>query len=72
MNPSSGDEMKIGDLITYVNLSGQTDDPRELGTIIRDDHLESDNHYYIVWHTADNQGWWDKRHLKVVSKNENR
>ena len=64
--------MNVGDLITYVNLSGQADAPRELGTIIRDDHLESDNHYYIVWHTADNQGWWDKRFLKVVSKNENR
>ena len=62
--------MNVGDLITYVNLEGQTDNPRELGTIIRDDHLESDNHYYIVWHTVANQGWWDKRFLRVVSKHE--
>ena len=64
--------MNVGDLITYVNLEGQTDNPRELGIITRDDHLESDNHYYIVWHTTDNQGWWDKRCLRVVSKYESR
>jgi hypothetical protein len=64
--------VKIGDLITYVDSSGHADLPRELGTIIRDDHAENDNYCYIVWHTADNQGWWDKRCLRVVSKNETR
>ena len=64
--------MSVGDLVENVDSHGQKLNPNELGTIIRDDHLESDNHYYIVWHTADNQGWWDKRFLKVVSKNENR
>ena len=64
--------MEIGDLITYVDSSGHADDPRELGTIIRDDHAENDNYCYIVWHTADNQGWWDKRCLRVVSKYETR
>ena len=64
--------MKIGDLITYVDSSGATDEPGELGVITKDDHYENENYYYIVWFTAANQGWWDKRHLKVVSKNENR
>jgi hypothetical protein len=64
--------VEIGDLITYVDSSGATDSPRELGVITKDDHYENEDYYYIVWHTADNQGWWDKRHLKVVSKNETR
>ena len=64
--------MEIGDLITYVDSSGHPDDPGELGVITKDDHYENENYYYIVWLTAANQGWWDKRHLKVVSKNETR
>ena len=67
--------MRVGDLVEFVNSYGnRPPDYRELGTIIRNDHHESDNHCYIVWHTTDNdnEGWWDKRHLKVVSKNENR
>jgi hypothetical protein len=65
--------MKIGDLVEYVDFRGERlPDIRELGTILRDDHGESDNHCYIVWHTTDNEGWWDTRNLKVVSKNENR
>ena len=64
--------MSVGDLVEYIDSCGNQLRPSELGTIIKDDHLESDNHCYVVWHTADNQGWWDKRNLKVVSKYENR
>ena len=64
--------MSVGDLVEYVDSRGDPYTPSELGIITRDDHHESDNHCYVVWHTADNQGWWDKRHLKVVSKNESR
>ena len=65
--------MRIGDLVEYVDFRGEPlPDIRELGTILWDDHYESDNHCYIVWHTTETEGWWDTRNLKVVSKNENR
>ena len=64
--------MKIGDLITYVDSSGHIDYPPDLGIVTKDDHYENKNYYYIVWLTAENQGWWDKACLRVVSKNENR
>ena len=64
--------MKIGDLVEYRDSCGNQLDPNELGTIIRDDHAESDDHCYVVWHTAANEGWWSKRCLRVVSKYENR
>ncbi len=64
--------MNVGDLVEYIDSSGNQLHPNELGTIIRDDHAESDDHCYVVWHTADNQGWWDKRCLRVVSKYESR
>lgn len=67
MNLLSGDEMNVGDLVEYVpSCEPHPDQQRALGTIIRDDHAENDNYCYIVWHTADNQGWWDKRCLKVA------
>ena len=50
--------MNVGDLVEYVDSHGQKLDPNELGTITRADHAESEDHYYVVWHTADNQGWW--------------
>ena len=58
--------MQVGDLVEYVDSFGCSLEPWELGTITRDDHHESENHYYVVWHTAGNEGWWDMRHLKVV------
>jgi hypothetical protein len=64
--------MKVGDLVEYVDSCGELLDPRELGTVTRDDHHESENHCYVVWHTAGNEGWWDMRHLKVVSEHEPR
>ena len=64
--------MNVGDLVEYVDSHGQKLDPNELGTITRADHAESDDHYYVVWHTADNEGWWSKRCLRVVSKYESR
>ena len=60
--------MSVGDLVEYVDSCGNRLDPNELGTITRDDHAESDDHCYVVWHTADNQGWWSARCLRVVSK----
>ena len=39
--------MEIGDLITYVDSSGATDSPRELGIITKDDHYENEN--YILY-----------------------
>jgi len=60
--------VKVGDLVEYVDSCGELLDPRELGTIIRDDHAESEVHYYVVWHTAANSGWWSARCLKVVSE----
>ena len=64
--------MKIGDLVEYEGTYSYGKKERDLGTVIRDDHHESDNHCYIVWHTTDNEGWWDTRNLRVVSRNENR
>ena len=60
--------MKVGDLVEYVDSCGELLDPRELGTITKVE--ASEDHYYVVWHTAGNEGWWDMRHLKVVSEYE--
>jgi hypothetical protein len=64
--------VNVGDLVEYIDSFGNQLDPNELGTITRDDHAESNDHCYVVWHTTDNQGWWSKRCLRVVSKYENR
>jgi hypothetical protein len=64
--------VKVGDLVEYVDSCGEGYEVRELGTITRDDHHESEKHCYVVWHTAENEGWWDSRHLQVVSEYENR
>ena len=49
--------MRVGDLVEFVNSYGnRSPDIRELGTILRDDHGESDNHCYIVWHTTEFEG----------------
>jgi hypothetical protein len=60
--------MNVGDLVEYIDSHGNKLAPNELGTITRADHAESEDHYYVVWHTADNQGWWSARCLRVVSK----
>ena len=60
--------MKVGDLVEYVHSCVELLDPRELGTITKVE--ASEDHYYVVWHTAGNEGWWDMRHLKVVSEYE--
>jgi hypothetical protein len=63
--------MKIGDLVEYSGFSGNTA-RRELGTVVRLDPEHRAEQCYIVWHTTDNEGWWNKRIMKVVSKHENR
>ena len=64
--------MNVGDLVEYIDSCGNQLSPSELGTNIRDDHAESDDHCYVGWHTANKQGWWSKRSLRVVSKYERR
>ena len=60
--------MNVGDLVEYIDSGGNPYTPTELGTITRADHAESEDHYYVVWHTAGNEGWWSQRCLRVVSK----
>ena len=63
--------MKIGDLVEYSGFSGNTR-TRELGTVVRLDPEFRSDQCYIVWHTTDNEGWWNKRIMKVVSEHESR
>ena len=68
--------MKIGDLVEYVGSHTYGEHERQLGTIVRlrdaDAVGKVYGKYYIVWHTANNEGWWSRECLKVVSSNENR
>ena len=69
--------MKVGDLVEYVGGQILTKE-RQLGTIVRlrpASLKEVGKVYgecYVVWHTANNEGWWSGECLKVVSSNENR
>ena len=65
--------MQVGDLVEY--LGGQNlrePGERQLGTIIRMDLSRPHAGYYIVWHTANNEGWWSGQCLGIVSSNESR
>ena len=67
--------MKIGDLVEYIGSHTYEERERQLGTIVRlrDSEVGKVNGgYYVVWHTANNEGWWSGECLKVVSSNENR
>ena len=59
--------VKVGDLVEYAYGK-----QRELGTVLRLDPEFRSEECYIVWHTTDNEGWWNKRIMKVVSKHESR
>ena len=63
--------MKVGDLVEYVGGQILTKE-RQLGTIVRMDLSRSHAGYYIVWHTANNEGWWSEACLRVASGNESR
>ena len=70
--------MKVGDLVEYIGSHTYAERERQLGTIVRlRDPTPKEvgkvyGEYYIVWHTANNEGWWSGECLKVVSSNENR
>ena len=67
--------MKIGDLVEYIGSHTYEERERQLGTIVRLRDSEVGKvygEYYIVWHTANNEGWWSGECLKVVSSNANR
>lgn len=65
--------MKVGDLVEYVDSCGELLDPRELGIITGEAPDDwSQKEWYVVWHTAGNEGWWGTSHLKVVSEYEAR
>ena len=59
--------MKVGYLEKYDSgpraLATDCDD---LGTIIE---TGLDGQYYVMWHTCDNEGWWNGQNLRVVSEN---
>ena len=67
--------MKIGDLVEYIGSHTYEERERQLGTIVRLRNSEVGKvygGYYVVWHTANNEGWWSGECLKVVSSNANR
>ena len=65
--------MKVGDLVEYLGGHNLREPGvRELGTIVRMDLSRTYAGYYIVWHTANNEGWWSGQCLGVVSGNESR
>ena len=63
--------MKVGDLVEYLGGQLLTKE-RQLGTILRVDLSRNHAQYYIIWHTANNEGWWSGLCLGVVSSNESR
>ncbi len=63
--------MKVGDLVEYLGGQLLTKE-RQLGTILRVDLSRDHAQYYIIWHTANNEGWWSGLCLGVVSSNESR
>jgi hypothetical protein len=63
--------MKVGDLVEYLGGQLLTKE-RQLGTILRMDLSRDHAQYYIIWHTANNEGWWSGLCLGVVSSNESR
>ena len=70
--------MQVGDLVEYIGSHTYGEHERQLGTIVRlrDAAAEAvgkvHGECYVVWHTANNEGWWSGECLKVVSSNENR
>ena len=67
--------MKVGDLVEYIGSHTYEERERQLGTIVRLCDSEVGKvygGYYVVWHTANNEGWWSGECLKVVSSNANR
>ena len=64
--------MKVGDLVEYIGSHTYGEHERQLGTIVRMDLSRTHAGYYIIWHTANNEGWWSGQCLKVISSNENR
>ena len=64
--------MKVGDLVEYISGHTYAEQVRQLGTIVRMDLSRTHAGYYIVWHTANNEGWWSEACLRVVSSNESR
>ena len=70
--------MKIGDLVEYIGSHTYEERKRQLGTIVRlRDPTPKEvgkvyGEYYIVWHTANNEGWWSGQCLGIVSSNESR
>jgi len=63
--------VKVGDLVEYLGGQLLTKE-RQLGTILRVDLSRDHAQYYIIWHTANNEGWWSGLCLGVVSSNESR
>jgi len=67
--------VQVGDLVEYIGSHTYEERERQLGTIVRLRDSEVGKvygGYYVVWHTANNEGWWSGECLKVVSSNENR
>ena len=64
--------MNVGDLVEYVPSTSYGKRERDLGTVVRLDPEFRDTECYVVWPTTNNEGWWNAKCLKVVSKNENR
>ena len=70
--------MKVGDLVEYIGSHTYEERERQLGTIVRlRDPTPKEvgkvyGEYYIVWLTANNEGWWSGQCLWIVSSNESR
>ena len=64
--------MNVGDLVEYEGSHSYGKQSRDLGTVVRVDPESRPDDCYVIWHTADNEGWWSKGILKVVSKHESR
>ena len=70
--------MQVGDLVEYIGSHTYAERERQLGTIVRRrDPAPKEvgkvyGGYYVVWHTANNEGWWSGECLRIVGSNESR
>ena len=65
--------MKVGDLVRYhvpeEQREWELNEKEQLGIITGlGTHLQHWMQCHIVWYTCDNEGWWNRDKLEVVSE----
>ena len=63
--------MKIGDLVRYCDIDDEIRNPKdELGIVTKTGtYTNGKPECHVVWFTCDNEGWWNRESLEVLSEN---